>query len=189
MTTLRAALELVPRVYADLGTAMVPGGSSAVDGERVSGGGQTEAPAPARLEVAEHRHLLLRGLRWWVDVLDPDTTMPVGDSPAKMCAVILGNLHHLDTEDAETLRSNLTEWLHAAYPFIGETEAPRRPVLPAVALDAVVPVHVAAKVLGVSTRTIQRRAPGRETGRVRLRDVCPLCPHGLPVGHCGDCAP
>lgn len=189
MTTLRAALELVPRVYADLGTAMVPGGSSAVDGERVSGGGQTEAPAPARLEVAEHRHLLLRGLRWWVDVIDPDTPLPVGDSPTRMCAVILANLDALAPEDHTALAENLTDWLHGAYPFMGKPEPVTRATLPPEALDAVVPVHVAAKVLGVSLRTIQRRAPGRTAGTVRLRDVATLCRHELIAGHCGDCAP
>lgn len=183
--TVRDLLVLVPRVYGDLVTASLPGRSGEPSDRSPD---PREKPTPGNLSVIEHRHLLLRGLRWWVDVVDADNPRPVGDSPAMMCAVLLGHLHLLTLEDQDTLRDNLEDWLSGAYPFMGKPEPVTRTTLPIEALDAIVPVHVAAKVLGVSVRTVQRRAPDRTAGQVRLRDVAELCRHELLAGHCQDCA-
>lgn len=68
-TTLASLLTTTPPLYARLGDALVPG-STGDGGDRVSGATQVSQPAPARLDVAEHRHELVRGLTWWVARLD-----------------------------------------------------------------------------------------------------------------------
>lgn len=185
MTTLEVALATVPVVYAELEAALVPGGGGG--GERVSGGTRTAPADPARLEVVEHRHKLLRGLRWWVDAVADDTPHYVGDSPARMCVVILDNLRHMDPDDRAELRANLDDWLHDAYPHVGVVEQPRG-VLPLEALSRVVPQSVAAKALGVHPTTVLRRAGG-VGGPVKLADVAgPKCPAtDLPAAWCAHC--
>lgn len=167
--TVQDLLEQVPRVWADLEHALVPGRSS----EPPDSVNPLNKPAPARLDVAEHRVLLLRGLRWWVDaVMDPDDMrrLPEGTStsPARLCALLLAHLEVMSAEDRDELREQLADWLWDAYPFMGKPEpAPVR--LPDGAMDELVPLGVAAKVLGLSLSTIRRRANGANT--VRMRDV------------------
>jgi hypothetical protein len=143
--------------------------------------------------VTEHRHKLLRGLRWWVDaVVDPDErrfVVGLGDSPARMCALLLANVGGMADEDQDTLRENLWEWVGEAMPMVGKVSAPV-PALPREALDQRVPVHVAAKALGVSVSTVKRRTPDtREAGTVLLREAAgPLCVlHDLPPAWCAHC--
>lgn len=186
MTPLDRLLVRVPAVYAELGHAMLPG--------RAGGDGPAAAPdpvhrpAPGNLDAAEHRHVLVKGLRWWVDVVDHDGPR-VGDSVPKMCAVLLGHLHVLAPEDRETLQENLWDWIGGAMPLVGAVPTPEPP-LPLEALDRRVPVHVAAKALGVSVSTVKRRAD-REAGTVLLRDAAgPACVMSdLPAAWCAHCRP
>jgi hypothetical protein len=168
--TVRDLLEQCPRVWSDLGTALVPLRASEPPD---SSPDPRNRPTPARLDVLEHRVLLLRGLRWWVDaVMDPDEArrLPAGtsESPARLCALLLHHLGVMSPEDREQLREQLATWLWDAYPFMGKPEPVAKP-LPADAMDRLVPLGVAAKVLGLSLSTIRRRANGANT--VRMRDV------------------
>jgi hypothetical protein len=187
VTTLADLLAKVPAVYDQLEDAMVPGGGS---GDGMPTGPRSVHPnAPARLDVIDHRHQLLRGLRWWVDAVDDGASpLPVGESVARMCAWLIANLHHMADDDLMELRENLWEWVGDAMPMVGKVEAPKVPALPLEALDRVVPVHVAAKALGVSVDTVQRRAT-REAGMVKLSDAAgPLCPQSdLPAAWCAHC--
>lgn len=219
---LRQLLTTTPDVYGVLREALVRP-TTGTSGPRVSGGGGDERPAPLQLQVAEHRHTGLRGLRWWVHTLDtrlaraPHTLGPtprVGESPAAMCAWLMHGAYLLDHDQAAELADNLATWQHRARvltdlpqlrgrlplgaPCAASTEHWRCPgelwaMLPAdrdrpmwlacpecrarwtptelpAALDVVVPVRVAAELLGVTVRTVQRRA-SRDGGRVRLGDV------------------
>lgn len=188
MTPLSELLARVPVVYGLLQDALVPGGGGGYDGERVSGGGGEPPKAPANLEVAEHRHTLLRGLRWWVDAVVDGWPGKVGDSPTHMCALLLAHLHVMAPEDQAELQTNLWDWLGGAMPLVGKVSTPTPPRLPLEALDRRVPVHVAAEVLGVSVRTVQRRAP-RADGTVVLREAAgPLCDQSdLPAPWCDHC--
>lgn len=185
---LRATLTLVPAVYARLGDALTPGRGA---GDGPSTPDPVHRPAPARLDAVEHRHQLLRGLRWWVASTSPSGVPEgVGVSPARMCAVLLARLPHLSPSHRVELHANLTVWLDDAYHLTGAVAAPR-PRLPLEALTQTVPVHVAADVLGVSVSTVQRRTPGRVGGMVVLRDAAgPLCRHtDLPEPWCAHCRP
>lgn len=168
--TVRDLLELVPRVWSDLEQALTPGRS----GDGPSGPADPiHRPAPARLDVAEHRVLLMRGLRWWVDaVMDPAEAraLPEGTStsPARLCALLLHNLDAMAAEDRDSMRDQLETWAYDAYPFMGKPE-PAPVQLPAGAMDQLVPLGVAAKVLGLSLSTIRRRANGANT--VRMSEV------------------
>jgi hypothetical protein len=106
-----------------------------------------------------------------------------------MCAILLGHLHLMADEDQDTLRENLWEWVGDAMPMVGKVSAPV-PSLPREVLDRRVPVHVAAKALGVSVSTVKRRTPEtRESGTVLLREAAgPLClMHDLPPAWCAHC--
>lgn len=184
--TLPELLARVPAVYEQLQEALVPGGGG--DGPR--GPRAVHPNAPARLDVIDHRHQLVRGLRWWVDAVDDGTSpLPVGESVSRMCAWLIANLHHMDANDLATLRGNLWDWEGDAMPMVGTVETPT-PALPRAALDQVVPVHVAAEALGVSVSTVKRRAP-REGGMVKLADAAgPLCEvSDLPALWCAHCRP
>lgn len=185
MKPLRDLLVQVPTVYAELGHALLPVRTGEPSDTSPD---PRHRPAPANLAVTEHRHLLLRGLRWWVDVIAADTP-PVGDSPARMCAVILAHLDVLEAEDQATLRANLWEWVGDAMPLVGAVPTPEAPALPREALDRRVPVHVAAKALGVHVSTVKRRTANREGGMVLLRDAAgELCAMSdLPPGWCEHC--
>jgi hypothetical protein len=187
-TTLHRLLTEVPAVYAVLGEALVPGGGGGGDGMPRAPKDPLERPAPANLEVAEHRHKLLRGLRWWVDAVRDTpppagfigpatftehlaTLPPVGSSISGLCAMLLAHLHVMAPEDHAELRSNLEDWLHDAYAVTGHRSRPAKALqLPEGAEDSMVRVADAARILGVSVRTIQRRA-ARTEGLVRLGDV------------------
>jgi hypothetical protein len=189
---LEQLLVQVPVVYAELEHALLPGRSAEPPDTSPD---PRHRPAPARLEVTEHRHLLLKGLRWWVDaVVDLDDRrfhVGLGDSPARMCALLLANLAHMADEDQDTLRGNLWEWVGDAMPMVGKVVAPSAPMLPREALERVVPVHVAAKALGVSVSTVKRRTVGkRDAGQVLLRDAAGqvLCVQSdLPPAWCAHC--
>lgn len=192
MTRLERLLARVPAVWSELGRSLKPG-SGSVGGERVSGNPRVEAPDVANLTVVEHRHRLVRGLRWWVDAVTPDPgdrPMGLGDSPARMCAWLWANVAVMAAEDAAELERNLWEWESEALPLIGAVATPDAPVLPREALEQVVPVHVAASALGVGVSTVKRRTVGRrEGGRVLLRDaagvLCVLS--DLPPAWCAHC--
>lgn len=184
--SLERLLERVPQVYAALGEAQVLPGAG--DPEERPAKDPTYKPAPGRPDVIEHRHELLRGLRWWVDAVAVDHrpgSYPVGNSVAHMCALILHNVPHMAPEDKVELAANLDAWLVKAWPYVGRMEPHTRQSLPLEAVDAILPVHAAAKLLGVSVRTVQRRAE-RTDGLVRLGDVM-RCDHGLPQGQCHYC--
>lgn len=185
MIPLANLLERVPAVYAELGHALLPGRSGEPSDTSPD---PRHRPAPARLEVTDHRHKLVRGLRWWVDVIAADTRVPVGESVPRMCAVILANLHVLEDEDAAELQANLWEWIGDAMPLVGAVPTPKAPALPREALDRVVPQSVAAAALDVHPTTILRRAGGKG-GPVKLADVAgPLCVMSdLPLKWCAHC--
>lgn len=190
MTALAALLRAIPPMYAHLGDELVPARSGEPPAHSPD---PKHRPPPANLDVADHRHKLLRGLRWWSDAVGTEGAgRHLGDSPAHMCAWLIAHLPAMAEEDRTELHSNLGEWLTKATDMVGGYEPPAAPFitvreLPAGAEDSVVSVATAAKVLGVSVRTIQRRAPHRFAGQVRLGDVMTLCKHDLP--RCADCDP
>jgi len=185
---LDVVLATIPEVYAQLGEALTPG----------RGGGEPSAPdplhkpAPARLDAVEHRHLLLRGLRWWLATTSSSGVPEgVGDSPAKACAILLARLPHLTAEQRAELHSNMDGWLRKAWPLVGDVATPKPARLPLQAMHQRVPVHVAAEVLGVSVSTVKRRTPDRVGGHVTLEDAAgPLCEQSdLPEPWCWHCRP
>jgi hypothetical protein len=189
VTPLRDLLVRVPAVYAELEHALLPGRSGEPSD---SSPDPRHRPAPARLEVTEHRHQLLRGLRWWVDAVGVEgrlrTAPMLGDSPARMCAWLLAHLDVMADEDRAELRANLWDWCWDAMPMVGKVVAPATPMLPREALGRSVSIRVAAEALGVHRRTVQRRT-GQTGGEVLLRDAAgPLCPlHDLPPAWCAHC--
>lgn len=181
--SLEQVLRQVPGVYRDLEDALIPGRS----GEPSGPPDPVHKPAPANLNVTEHRHKLLRGLRWWVDAVHPkDGRVPrVGEDVALMCGALLAALPVMDDEDRATLHNNLRSWLVKAYVFMGDPE-PTTVALPPAALDQRVRVADAARILGCTVRTVQRRVPAerRGGGLVLLREAwrCELC--DLRHGEC-----
>jgi hypothetical protein len=117
MSGLRDLLIRCPTVYASL-EADLQRGSAGGESERVSGGGGDEKPAPVQLAVADHRHALLRGLRYWVAITSqhPEVPQPFGvaESPVKMCAWLLGNYHLLSVAHQTEMASNLSDWVHGS---------------------------------------------------------------------------
>lgn len=181
--TLEQVLKRVPGVYLDLEDALVPGRS----GEPSGAPDPVHKPAPANLNVTEHRHKLRRGLRWWVDAVHPrEGSVPrVGEDVALMCGALLAAVPRMEPEDQETLHNNLRSWLVKAYAFMGD--GGRGSVsLPVAAWDQHVRVADAARILGCTVRTIRRRVPieNRGGGLVLLREAwrCELC--DLRHGEC-----
>lgn len=185
MNALQRDLQLAASVYADLIDASLPGRG---DPEERSAPDPTRKPAPGDLGVMEHRHSLVRLLRWWVDaVRDPDELTRIGDDVTRMCGWLAAHEVHLALEDHERLYMQLREWLDRAMGIMGSPESPPA-VLPVGAWDRVVPQSVAAQALGVPVSTIWRRN-NRRGGLVRLGDVSgPRCLHDLLPSQCADCA-
>lgn len=181
--TLEQTLRQVPGVYLDLEDALVPGRS----GEPSGAPDPIHRPAPANLNVAEHRHKLRRGLRWWVDAVHPkEGAVPrVGEDVALMCGALLAAAASMEDEDRATLHNNLRSWLVKAHGFMGDS-GPVAVGLPAAAWDQRVRVADAARILGCTVRTIRRRVPAEQRGGglVLLREAwrCDLCE--LPHGEC-----
>ncbi|WP_408895914.1 hypothetical protein ACJ5H2_13435 [Nocardioides sp. R1-1] len=186
--SLESDLRRIPGVYADLEDALVPGRSLEPPD---SSPDPRNRPAPAKLNVADHRHKLMRGLRWWVDAVHPrEGKVPrVGQDVALMCGALLAALPVMEEEDRATLHSNLQEWLLRSWELLGDG-GEVRVGLPAAAMDQRVRVADAARMLGCTVRTIQRRVPAerRPGGMVLLREVwrCDLCE--LPHGECAHTA-
>lgn len=86
MTPLERHLLLIPSVYAELATAAVPGQAAEPPDHSPD---PRNKPTPARLDVVEHRHLLVRGLRWWVDAVGAeDAPRRIGESVADVEHVV-----------------------------------------------------------------------------------------------------
>lgn len=172
-------LHTIPTTYNALAESALPARS----GEPPQSSDPRAKPAPGRLEVMEHRHELVRGLRWWVDaVRDPDDTRRVAASDVRwLCGYIAGHVDRMAAEDRDELTANLRTWRHKAWKIIDPTplEAGEVFALPAEAYRQRVPKSVAAKALRVSVDTIERRS-GRVPGDVLLADVAPKC------GACGQ---
>ena len=182
MSPLERCLRRIPGVYAELERALIP--VRRIDPPDTSPDPR-DRPAPANLNVTDHRHKVVRGLRWWVDALHPkDGAAPrVGHSVALMCLWLVQHLDALEAEDAETLATNLREWLYDSWEFMGDPEPTKPPAIPLEAYGQTVSQAVAAKALGVSVSTVWRRA-GRG-GPVVLGEVatrCALC--DLIEGQC-----
>lgn len=184
MSSLRRNLEWAASVYGDLLDASMPGRG---DPEERPAPDPTRKPAPGNLTVMEHRHELVRLLRWWVDaVRDPDEVTRIGDDVARMCGWLAAHEGDMADEDHRDLCAAVSSWLVRAAGMMGEPESAPAP-LPVEAWDRVVPQSVAAQALGVPVSTIWRRAGGRG-GDVRLGDVTgPRCLHDLLPGQCADC--
>lgn len=187
MTDLTELLDRCVDVHADL--AEVAAGVKSIAGRdgMPRGHDPLNQSPPGDLSAIEHRHLLLRGLRWWVAREGGEHTR-VGQDVAAMARYLADHVHVMTPNDRTELASNLTRWLRRAYRFLGDTR-PNRPI-PREALGAkVAPIRVAdaAALLGCTVRTIRRRVPPelRPGGMVRLRDAVGRCRDcGQPVGLC-----
>lgn len=175
MRTLEELLLIIPTTYADLEAALIP--ASAARGDGGSMGDPLNRPAPARLDVIECRHVLLRGLRWWVDALDDGASaLPSASSVPGMCRWLSRSVGVMDPDDMATMHGQLDEWYGAAMSHRGAME-PKPVSLPSNASEQVVRVADAAALLGCTVRTIQRRVPAdqRPGGMVKLYDAMPFC--------------
>lgn len=191
MTSLPDLLARAASVHADLIDAALPG--RAGDPDERPAVDPTRKPAPGDLGVMEHRHQLVRGLRWWVDaVRDPGERTQVGHDVALMARWLAGQVHVMAAEDRAELDANLSAWLGKAAGIMGASTSP--PIdLTTDQMDQRVRVADAARLLGCTVRTVQRRVPAdqRPGGMVLLREVwrcvqCDLrhgeCPHTVRVG-------
>lgn len=188
-------LQVVPGLYEDLEDAALAR-AKGEPGERRGSGDPRSSPAPGRVEVMEHRHELLRGLRWWVDAVAPnpaDRPTIVGGNVTAMCRLLTKHLPAMAPEDRAELRANLDAWRVRAWRLMDP--APREagdlgPVLPPQAAEVYVPKRTAAQMLGCSVDTVERRA-GRVKGDVRVADLLrplDLCRHDLWLRTCAECA-
>lgn len=117
----RKARQLAVRVaetHADLADALVPG-TTGGHAERVSGGGRgDDRPAPANLQVIEHRHQLLAGLRYWLARTEQPPWAPAptgcGTNPALAAQTLCERLDRMSDDDVTELSDNLGAWLHRA---------------------------------------------------------------------------
>lgn len=184
MTPLERCLRQVPGVYSELEQALVPGRSGEPSGKAPD---PIDRPAPGDMRVMEHRHMVVRGLRWWVDALrERGEHTQVGHSVPLMCLWLFNNRGVLEPEDEATLTTNLREWLTEAREFMGAPES-TEVTIPLEAYGQTVTQAVAAKALGVSVSTVWRRA-GRG-GPVVLGEVASRCTHcDLIVGQCSHTA-
>lgn len=184
MTGLARQLATAAAVHADLVDAALPGSGGDPD-ERPTPD-PTRKPAPGNLGVMEHRHELVRLLRWWVDaVRDPGEWTQVGHDVAAMCRWLAAHEHVMAPEDARTLYGRVRGWLATSAAIMGESSS--APIdLTTAQLEQRVRVADAARILGCTVRTVQRRVPAdaRPGGMVRLGDAvrCELC--DLPTGQC-----
>lgn len=184
MKQLETLLGQVASVYADLVDASLPGRSGEPSD---SAPDPLCKPAPGNLSVMDHRHKLVRGLRWWVDAVQDSSGARVGESVPAMVRVIHAHLPVMADEDRAELARNLGDWLHAAWPYLGDPGAPVQLDLPAEAYLQRVRVADAAAILGCTVRTIQRRVPAdrRQGGMVVLGEAADRCEHcELIVGQC-----
>lgn len=184
MTGLARQLATAAAVHADLVDAALPG--RAGDPEERPAPDPTRKPAPGNLGVMDHRHELVRLLRWWVDaVRDPGEWTQVGHDVAAMARWLAAHEHVMAPEDARTLYGRVRGWLATSAAIMGvSTSAPID--LTTAQLDQRVRVADAARILGCTVRTVQRRVPAdqRPGGMVRLGDVV-RCEHcDLPSGQC-----
>lgn len=97
------------QLYADLADALT-GVRTGEDADRVSGG-SVEAPLPVDTAVVDHRHLLVRGLRYWC-ARKPRCESGVLETVPAMVAHLIGHLPDMDAEARTELRSNLLDWRH-----------------------------------------------------------------------------
>lgn len=184
MTGLARQLATAAAVYADLVDAALPG--SGGDPNDRPAPDPTRKPAPGNLGVMDHRHRLLTLLRWWVDaVRDPDERTRLADDVPGMARYLAAHEADMAPEDARKLYGHLTGWLIQSARMTGEPDS--RPIdLTPAQLDQRVRVADAARLLGCTVRTVQRRVPAeqRPGGMVRLGDVarCEQC--DLPTGQC-----
>lgn len=185
MTGLAHQLATAAAVHADLLDAALPGGGG--DPDERPAPDPTRKPAPGDLGVMDHRHRLVQLLRWWVDaVRDPDERTRLGDDVPGMARWLAAHETAMAPEDAGTLYGHVRGWLHTASRIMGEPDS--RPIeLTAAQLAQRVRVADAARILGCTVRTVQRRVPAdqRPGGMVRLEDALPRCEHcDLPAGQC-----
>lgn len=187
MTGLQRRLASAAAVYADLLDASLPGAGG--DPDERPAPDPTRKPAPGNLSVLDHRHELVRLLRWWVDAVHEhgERTVRMGSDVPTMARYLAANVHVMADEDAGTLYGRLGGWLDKAARFMGEPDSP--PIqLDAAAYARTVPQAVAAQALGVPVSTIWRRNGGRG-GPVVLADVAKRCGlHDMLAGQCADCA-
>lgn len=178
MRRLEDMLQTIPAVYVDLVDAALPQRVGEQQ-ERRGGRDPREKPAPGDLSTIEHRHELVRGLRWWVDAVENDSRARVGQSVPAMCALLLSRLQVMAEDDLAQMRINLHVWLNRAWSMLDRT--PREAgetLLDRVPMDQSVRVADAATLLGCTVRTIQRRVPleHRPAGMLELWRALPDCP-------------
>lgn len=185
MTGLQRRLASAASVYDDLLEASLPGRSGEPSGSTPD---PRDKPVPGSLSVLDHRHDLVRLLRWWVDAVHEhgERTARMGSDVPAMARYLAAHVHVMADEDAGTLYGRLGGWLVRAAGMMGEpTSAPI--VLEGAQLDQRVRVADAARLLGCTVRTVQRRVPAdqRQDGMVRLLDAVPRCELcDLPEGQC-----
>lgn len=191
MSELQRLLRTIPGLYEELEDGSLPMRTGEVSDRPKD---PREKPAPGRLPVIDHRHELVRGLRWWVDAVreNGERTPRMGDNVFRMCAWLHSHVDVMAAEDRAELLSNLSGWVRTAWRMMDRAEDPKDPdglgfMLPPEAYDRVVRVKDAAELLGCTVRTIQRRVPAarRPGGMVQLGMAAPRCGHcDLIVGQC-----
>ena len=113
MSDLRQLLLNTATLYRDLEDALH--GTRTGDSAERTSGGSIEAPLPLSAEVADHRHLLVKGLRYWVSrTRTPGAPAHTMHRVPAMVAVLIGRLPDMDAADQAEMGGNLRDWKHGA---------------------------------------------------------------------------
>lgn len=191
--SLTSLLSQIPGLYEDLEDAALP----VRTGEPSDWSKDPrEKPAPGRLGVIDHRHKLVRSLRWWVDALRSsadDSQTRVGHDVSAMCDWLQANQGLLVAEDRGELRATLAEWCAWSWRLVDPAPPAKGEVwLPPEAAEQLVPQKTAAELLGCPVSTVWRRN-GKRGGPVRVVDVLDAerdrCIHDLWRRTCAICTP
>ena len=109
LTPLGKLLVQTAQVYDQLEDAL-HGTQGVSTGDRVTGGGDSR-PLPIQADVAEHRHLLLRGLRYWASKVHATPRVLAQGGVSHLVAWLVSEAHTLPAADQSEMGDNLRDWM------------------------------------------------------------------------------